>query len=89
MKRISILISGKVQGVFFRAEAREIAEANKISGWIRNTDDDKVEACITGDEKAVEEFILWCRHGPDKAKVENVLVKYDDVKEFDKFKVIR
>ena len=89
MKTAYLKISGKVQGVFFRAEAREIAEANKISGWIRNTDDDKVEACITGDEKAVEEFILWCRHGPEKAKVENVLVNYADVKEFDKFRVIR
>ena len=89
MKTAYLKISGKVQGVFFRAEARENAEANKISGWIRNTDDDEVEACITGDDKAVEEFILWCRHGPEKAKVENVLVKYADVKEFDKFKVIR
>jgi acylphosphatase len=89
MKTAYLKISGKVQGVFFRAEAREIAEANKISGWIRNTEDDKVEACITGEEKAVEDFILWCRHGPEKAKVENVLVSYADVKEFDRFKVIR
>ena len=89
MKTAYLKISGKVQGVFFRAEAREIAEANKISGWIRNTDDDEVEACITGDEKAVEEFILWCKKGPDRARVENVLVNYTPVEKFNKFEVIR
>ena len=89
MKTVYLKISGKVQGVFFRAEAREIAEANKISGWIRNTDDGKVEAQITGEDNAVEEFISWCKDGPEKAKVENVLVTNTNVKKFDKFEVIR
>ncbi|MEP6926576.1 MAG: acylphosphatase [Ginsengibacter sp.] len=88
MKTAHLEITGKVQGVFFRAKAKEIAEIKKISGWIRNTDD-KVEAYISGDDKAVEEFILWCKHGPEKAKVKNVLVNYSDLKKFDKFEVIR
>ena len=76
MKTAHLEIEGKVQGVFFRAKAKEIAEIHKISGWIRNTDDGKVEACISGEDNAVEEFIEWCHHGPEKAKVENVLVNY-------------
>ena len=89
MKTVHLEIAGKVQGVFFRARAKEIAEIHKISGWIRNTNDGKVEALISGEDNAVEEFILWCNSGPEKAKVESVLVNYTPVKKFDKFVVIR
>jgi acylphosphatase len=89
MKTVHLEIAGKVQGVFFRAKAKEIAEIHKISGWIRNTDDGKVEAHISGEDTAVEEFILWCNDGPDKAQVENVVVSYTNEKKFDKFKIIR
>lgn len=89
MKTVRLKIKGRVQGVFFRARAKEVAEMHKISGWIKNTDDGNVEACITGEDKAVEEFIGWCKHGPERAEVEDVLVNYVDVKKFDKFSVIR
>ena len=89
MKTAHLEIAGKVQGVFFRAKAKEIAEIRNISGWIRNTDDGKVEACISGEDKAVEEFILWCKKGPERAKVENVLVNYTREEKFNKFEVIR
>jgi acylphosphatase len=89
MKTAHLQIAGKVQGVFFRAKAKEIAEIHKVSGWIRNTDDGKVEACISGEDTAVEEFILWCKDGPEKAKVEDVLVNYIHIKRFDRFEVIR
>jgi acylphosphatase len=89
MKTVHLQIAGRVQGVFFRAKAKEIADIHKISGWIRNTDDGNVEACISGEDSAVEQFILWCKHGPERAKVENVLVNYTSVKKFDKFEVIR
>lgn len=89
MKTVHLEIAGKVQGVFFRAKAKEIAEIHKISGWIRNTDDGNVEAHISGEDSAVEEFILWCKQGPEKARVENVLINYTSIKKFDKFRVIR
>jgi acylphosphatase len=89
MRTAHLEIAGKVQGVFFRAKAKEIAEIHKISGWIRNTDDGKVEAHVSGEDSAVEEFISWCRYGPEKARVENVIVNYTDVKKFDRFVVIR
>ena len=89
MKTVHLEIEGRVQGVFFRAKAKEIAGIHKISGWIRNTDDGKVEACISGEDHDVEEFIEWCKKGPEKAKVENVIVNYTDVKKFNKFEVMR
>lgn len=90
MKTVHLEISGKVQGVFFRAKAKEVAKIYKISGWIRNTDDDKVEALITGVDEDVAEFISWCKHGPEKAKVKNVVITYtNEIKLFDTFEVIR
>jgi acylphosphatase len=89
MKTVHLEISGKVQGVFFRARAEQIAKKHSIAGWIRNSNDGKVEACISGDEKAIEEFILWCKHGPERAEVENVSIKYVNLKEFENFKIIR
>ena len=90
MKTVHLEITGKVQGVFFRAKAKEVAKIHKISGWIRNTDDDKVVALITGEDGDVEEFILWCKHGPEKAKVKNVIITYKkEVKIFDAFEVVR
>ncbi len=89
METVYLEITGKVQGVFFRAKAKEIAELYKISGWIMNTQDGKVVATITGENNAVEKFIQWCKHGPEKAQVKNVLVNYTVVKEFDSFEVKR
>jgi acylphosphatase len=89
MRTVHLKISGKVQGVFFRAAAKEVAKINKISGWIKNTYDDKVEALITGKNEDVEKFISWCKHGPEKATVENVIITNTDLQIFSRFEVIR
>lgn len=89
MKTVHLEISGKVQGVFFRASAQEVAEAHKISGWIKNTNNKKVEALITGEDEDVLKFIEWCKQGPERAKVEGVSIKENQLKIFDEFKVIR
>ena len=89
MKSVHLEISGKVQGVFFRASAEEIARLHKLSGWIRNTRDKKVEALITGADEDIQKFIEWCKHGPDKALVEHVIITNIALQTFDKFEVIR
>jgi acylphosphatase len=89
MKTVHLEITGQVQGVFFRVRAKEVAELHNISGWIKNTKDGKVEAQITGEDADVEAFIAWCKEGPEKAKVYNVLMTYSAVKKFDKFEIIR
>jgi len=70
-----IVISGKVQGVFFRASTRQKAEQIGVNGWVRNTSDGKVEALFEGDEKKVNKLIEWCRHGPNLAEVKEVNIQ--------------
>ena len=78
-KRIILLtihmqISGKVQGVFFRANACKVAEKYGLKGWIKNTNEGDVETVVVGEEDSVKKFIDWCKIGPPKARVMNVLV---------------
>ena len=72
---VCVVISGRVQGVWFRASTKKKAEQLGLSGWIRNTMDGCVEAVFEGDENLVNEMIKWCHHGPPLAKVDKVEVK--------------
>lgn len=89
MKTVHLKITGRVQGVFFRATAKEQATTYNIQGWIKNTGEGYVEAIVTGGEKDLEEFIAWCNHGPEKARVDNVSVTPLEKQIFNEFKVIR
>ena len=75
--RAHIVISGLVQGVFFRAETRREAEKQKVTGWIRNRPDGRVEAVLEGDEPAVKAVIAFCQHGPPQAQVAHVEVNWE------------
>jgi acylphosphatase len=74
VKRVRVRIRGRVQGVFFRAEARSRAESLGLSGWIRNTPDGGVEALFEGDPERVDSMVAWCRRGPSGARVDEVEV---------------
>ena len=67
-----IVVSGQVQGVFFRDSLRQRADAAGVTGWVRNRSDGRVEALIQGDSQAVEQVIEFARHGPDRAQVQRV-----------------
>ena len=69
-----MVVSGRVQGVFFRASCAERARRMGVGGWVRNRRDGSVEAAFEGDPSAVESMIAWCRHGPPGAVVETVEV---------------
>ena len=71
-RRVRILVSGRVQGVFFRDSARREAEALGVAGWARNLPDGRVEVVAEGAEPAVEQMIRWCGAGPPRATVTNV-----------------
>jgi len=73
-----ILVKGKVQGVFFRKNTRQVAETLNIAGWVKNTDEGDVEILAQSNEDTIQQFIAWCRQGPPKAEVRDVQVK--DVK---------
>ena len=80
-------ISGKVQGVFFRAWTREQAERLGVNGWVRNCPDGHVEAHVEGDEAAVAQMIECLRQGPTSAKVEAIRIWDADTFDFDDFEV--
>ena len=83
-----MLISGRVQGVWFRASTRDKAEQLGLTGWVKNTYDGNVEAVFEGEEETIEEMIAWCHEGPSLSDVTNVKVNYGDFSgEFEKFNI--
>ncbi|MBI2638576.1 acylphosphatase [Candidatus Peregrinibacteria bacterium] len=77
-KQVHVKISGKVQGVFFRAETCEKGRKLGLTGWVRNTLDGGVEAVAQGEEDRLQHFVTWCWDGPDSAHVKNVAVEWRD-----------
>lgn len=74
LKRVHLIISGYVQGVGFRYTAVSWANEKKLVGWIKNTEDGKVEIVVEGENDAINEFVSLCGRGPSQAKVDNVQV---------------
>ncbi len=72
MIRVRVIVSGTVQGVFFRDSCRQQAVAHQVDGWVRNLPDGSVEAVFEGSPDAVEAMLDWTRHGPPKASVTRV-----------------
>ena len=72
MRRVRVRLSGRVQGVFFRASCAERADDLGLGGWIRNVPGGDVEAVFEGTESAVAQMVSWCREGPPLARVERV-----------------
>jgi acylphosphatase len=77
MRRVHLTASGLVQGVFFRASARDEARRLGVTGWVTNAADGTVVAEAQGDPEAVAAFIEFCRQGPGQAWVEELAV--DDI----------
>jgi acylphosphatase len=74
LTKTRLQILGKVQGVFYRQSALEVAKLLGLNGWIKNNPDGSVEAEVIGSEEAIERFAEWCRQGPPRAVVDEVLV---------------
>lgn len=70
--RVRAIIKGKVQGVFFRASAAEIAKSFNIHGYVRNRNDNSVELDAEGTKDKLIELLQWCAKGPPEALVESV-----------------
>jgi acylphosphatase len=89
MPTVHIIVKGKVQGVFFRASAQEAAEACGVKGWVRNTEEGYVELMASGTDEQVKKFVDWCRKGPSRAVVTDVLIEPKEEESFKGFKVVR
>jgi acylphosphatase len=72
------VVSGRVQGVFFRDTTRRRAEAAGVAGWVRNTPEGAVEAVFEGLPEAVDELVEFCRRGPSRAEVAAVEVTEEE-----------
>jgi len=90
MKRVRIVVSGRVQGVFYRSETKRMADRLDVKGFIRNLSDGSVEGVFEGSDKYVNKLIEFCREGPVGAIVEDIRVKEEKYKnEFKSFGVKR
>ncbi len=72
-RRIRLIIRGRVQGVWYRGSAQEIARELGLTGWVRNLGDGSVELVAEGESSALEALIAWCREGPPLANVYDIL----------------
>lgn len=85
---VHVIITGRVQGVWFRANTKQKAEQLGVTGWVRNTRDGCVEAIFEGEENNVKEMIEWCHRGPPLAKIDKVEVKNQNpINGFDDFSI--
>jgi len=70
-------ITGRVQGVFFRAEAKEVADKLGLTGWACNKNDGSVEILAEGARDRLDVFLKWCQKGPERAHVEKVNAEWE------------
>ncbi len=85
-----VLVSGKVQGVFFRSSTKKRADELRLTGWVRNLDDGRVEAVFEGEQERVEKMVKWCRKGSSYAVVNEIQVISEEYKgEFNDFSIRR
>lgn len=88
MKRVRIIISGQVQGVFFRQHTKDIARKLGLKGYVKNLADGGVEVVAEGQEEKLRELVGFCKRGPNAAKVEGIKVSYENAKnEFRGFEI--
>ena len=86
--KVHVVISGQVQGVWFRASTRDKAQQLGLTGWVKNTAEGNVEAIFEGEEQQVQQMIDWCHHGPPQAQVYNVEVQKKPVSQsFEQFSI--
>ena len=88
-KRIRIIVTGKVQGVFFRQALKVMAKKNNVFGWVKNLKDGRVEAVLEGAEEKVSRLVEWSHGRPANARVEDVDIHNEKFSgEFSKFDVL-
>lgn len=89
MKHYSIHITGKVQGVFFRASTKEKADELGVRGIVRNNSDGSVTIEAEGSTEVLEAFIAWCKKGPSRARVDTCEIREVEPQNFREFSIER
>jgi len=80
-KKAHVFVTGKVQGVYFRLSTQNIAKSHRVTGWIRNRSDGRVEAVLEGEESEVKKLVDYCRKGPKGAAVTDISVEWNPSKD--------
>jgi len=88
VRHYEIKISGQVQGVGFRYSAKQMADRLTIRGNAQNLSDGSLLIRAEGEPEKLEQFLLWCRHGPDKARVSNIEYREREIKHYGQFEKI-
>jgi len=87
-RRVHVIASGRVQGVFYRAGCIERARALRLGGWVRNLVDGRVEAAFEGPSDDVDAMVAWCREGPPRAHVTGMTIQEESVLGEELFRVV-
>jgi acylphosphatase len=86
--KVHIIVSGRVQRVYFRGYTKNEAQKRNVNGWVRNLPDGRVEAVFEGEKEDIDDLIKSVNEGPSYAKVENLNIKWEDFKgEFTDFQI--
>ena len=86
---LAIRVTGKVQGVFYRASTRDKARSLGLCGFVRNEHDGSVYIEAEGDKEKLDQFVNWCKQGPPNARVDKVEVAEREIKNFSQFEIKR
>lgn len=88
--RVNVFVSGRVQGVFFRASTLEQAQRLGLTGWVKNLPDGSVEIVAEGSKPSLQSLIDWAHQGPPDAQVDSVQVRWRPFQaEFETFRIDR
>jgi acylphosphatase len=87
IKNLRVIVSGKVQGVFFRASVKKVADILGVKGFVRNEHNGTVFVEAEGEDEIVNKLIDYCHHGPDNAKVEKVSITLGVIVGYDSFDI--
>jgi len=74
VKRVRVIVAGRVQGVFYRATCARLAREAEVGGFVRNLPDGRLEAAFEGPDEVVDRLVAWCGLGPDLARVDEIQV---------------
>jgi len=86
---ISIIVKGKVQGVYYRQTTQEKATTLGIRGTVRNLPDRSVKIIATGEKAQLDKLLAWCRQGPSRAEVSSIECREEELRDFPDFRVLR
>ena len=89
MKNLNITVTGVVQGVFFRATTKAVADQRGVKGFVKNQPDGSVYIEAEGDDFSLESFLDWCHKGPERSRVEKVEATEGELKNYRNFEVVK